>query len=94
MHPRSRPAVATREPNGLEISKDHPRSSSLYTPEIPYDTMASALTLGLGILGAGLAGRVGMQMWRASRGGAEQFVKGGFKAKMDKTEALAVLGLR
>ncbi|RSH87426.1 mitochondrial import inner membrane translocase subunit TIM14 [Saitozyma podzolica] len=56
--------------------------------------MASALTVGLGLLGAGLAGRVAFQMMRASRGGAEQWVKGGFKAKMDKAEAMAVLGLR
>ena len=54
----------------------------------------SALVLGLGILGAGLGGRVAWQMFRASRGGAEQFLKGGFKAKMDKSEALQVLGLR
>ncbi|GFZ43998.1 Mitochondrial import inner membrane translocase subunit tim14 [Saitozyma sp. JCM 24511] len=56
--------------------------------------MASALTVGLGLLGAGLAGRVAFQMMRAGRGGAEQWVKGGFKAKMDKAEAMAVLGLR
>lgn len=54
----------------------------------------ASLSLGLGILGAGLAGRVAYQLFRASKGGAEQFVKGGFKAKMDKAEALAVLGLR
>jgi DnaJ family protein C protein 19 len=56
--------------------------------------MASALALGLGILGAGLAGRVGLQMMRASRGGAEQFLKGGFKPKMDRAEAIQVLGLK
>lgn len=56
--------------------------------------MASALTLGLGLLGAGLAGRVAFQMIRAGKGGAEQFVKGGFKGKMDKVEAMQILGLR
>lgn len=56
--------------------------------------MMSAIALGLGILGAGLGGRVLYQMLRASRGGAEQFLKGGFKAKMDKSEAQQVLGLR
>lgn len=56
--------------------------------------MASALSLGLGLLGAGLAGRVVFQMMRASRGGAEQFLKGGFKPKMDRAEAIQVLGLR
>lgn len=56
--------------------------------------MASALSLGLGLLGAGLAGRVAFQMLRAGKGGAEQFVKGGFKGKMDKAEAMQILGLR
>lgn len=56
--------------------------------------MASVLSLGLGLLGAGLAGRVVFQMMRAGKGGAEQFVKGGFKGKMDKVEAMQILGLR
>ncbi|AAW40791.2 chaperone protein [Cryptococcus neoformans] len=56
--------------------------------------MASPLVVGLGLLGAGLAGRVGYQMMRASRGGAQEFLKGGFKAKMDRSEAIQVLGLR
>ena len=53
----------------------------------------SAIALGLGILGAGLGGRIVWQFYRA-RGPAEQFLRGGFKAKMDKSEALQVLGLR
>ncbi|WRT66320.1 uncharacterized protein IL334_003275 [Kwoniella shivajii] len=56
--------------------------------------MASLTVVGLSILGAGLAGRVGYQMFRASAGGADKFLKGGFKGKMDKAEALQVLGLR
>lgn len=56
--------------------------------------MASPLVVGLGLLGAGLAGRVGYQMMRASRGGAQEFLKGGFKAKMDRSEAIQILGLR
>ena len=56
--------------------------------------MASALTLGLGLLGAGLGGRVLYQMYRVSRGPAEQFLKGGFKAKMDRKEAIQILGLK
>ncbi|KAK4689066.1 hypothetical protein P7C73_g1026, partial [Tremellales sp. Uapishka_1] len=56
--------------------------------------MASALTIGLGLLGAGLGGRVLFQALRASGSGADKFVKGGFKAKMDKAEAMAILGLR
>lgn len=55
----------------------------------------SALAIGLGILGAGFGGRVAYQMFRAgARGGADKWVKGGFKAKMDKLEATQVLGLR
>ncbi|ODO08123.1 chaperone [Cryptococcus wingfieldii CBS 7118] len=56
--------------------------------------MASPLVVGLSLLGAGLAGRVGYQMMRASSGGAKEFLKGGFKGKMDRSEALQVLGLR
>jgi hypothetical protein len=66
-----------------------------YTSKATRSTSAMAsLSLGLGILGAGLAGRVAYQLFRGGKGGAEQFVRGGFKAKMDKAEALAVLGLR
>jgi hypothetical protein len=65
--------------------KHHPNNQS---------TM-SALAIGLGILGAGFGGRVAYQMFRAgARGGADKWVKGGFKAKMDKLEATQVLGLR
>nr|ODN88313.1 chaperone [Cryptococcus depauperatus CBS 7841]ODN97659.1 chaperone [Cryptococcus depauperatus CBS 7855] len=56
--------------------------------------MASPIVLGLGLLGAGLVGRVGYQFFRASRGGVQEFLRGGFKAKMDKSEALQILGLR
>lgn len=56
--------------------------------------MASALSLGLGLLGAGLAGRVAYQFMRVGKSGAEQFVKGGFKGKMDRGEAIQILGLR
>ncbi|WVQ82368.1 hypothetical protein IAT38_004496 [Cryptococcus sp. DSM 104549] len=55
--------------------------------------MASLTVVGLGLLGAGLGGRVAYQMYRASRG-APEFLRGGFKAKMDKNEALQILGLR
>ncbi|WWD17346.1 hypothetical protein CI109_101787 [Kwoniella shandongensis] len=56
--------------------------------------MASALVLGLSILGAGLGGRVAYQMFRATASGASPFLKGGFKGKMDKAEALQILGLK
>lgn len=54
----------------------------------------SALAVGLGILGAGFGGRVLYQMMRGARGGADKWVKGGFKGKMDKAEAIQILGLR
>lgn len=56
-------------------------------------TMASALVLGLGTLGAGFAGLTAMRMLRGARG-ADKFLKGGFKAKMDRSEAISILGLR
>lgn len=59
----------------------------------PTLTMASALTIGLGLLGAGLGGRALMQILRAGKS-SEAFLKGGFKAKMDKSEALQILGLK
>lgn len=53
----------------------------------------STLAYGLGLLGAGFAGRVAYQMMRGAKG-ADKFLKGGFKPKMDKAEAIKVLGLR
>ncbi|KAH8084615.1 putative chaperone [Filobasidium floriforme] len=57
--------------------------------------MSTPITIGLGILGAGLGGRV---LWQAFRGGAaagaSKFAKGGFQGKMDKSEAMQVLGLK
>lgn len=53
----------------------------------------STLAVGLGLLGAGFAGRVAWQMMRGARH-ADKFLKGGFKPKMDKSEAIQVLGLR
>lgn len=53
--------------------------------------MATPLLVGIGALAAAFAGR---QFMRRSAGAAEQWVKGGFKAKMDRKEAIAILGLR
>ncbi|KAI0034236.1 hypothetical protein K488DRAFT_84211 [Vararia minispora EC-137] len=53
--------------------------------------MATAVAVGLGAVAAGLIGR---QILRSSRGAAEQWVKGGFKARMDRREAIAILGLK
>ncbi|KAH8827225.1 hypothetical protein DL96DRAFT_1710364 [Flagelloscypha sp. PMI_526] len=54
--------------------------------------MSTPLVLGLGALGLGLAGR--MLLTRGAKAGAEQFVRGGFRSKMDRNEALLILGLR
>jgi len=57
--------------------------------------MSTPITIGLGILGAGLGGRV---LWQALRGGASvgaaNFAVGGFQGKMDKSEAMKVLGIK
>lgn len=55
--------------------------------------MASALVIGLGTLGAGFAGLTALRMMRGVKG-AEKFVRGGFKGKMDRSEAIQILGLR
>jgi hypothetical protein len=54
--------------------------------------MATPFLVGIGAIAAGLAGRHFLR--RSARGAADEWVKGGFKAKMDRKEALAVLGLK
>lgn len=54
--------------------------------------MATPFLVGIGAIAAGLAGRHFLR--RSARGAADQWVKGGFKAKMDRKEALAILGLK
>ena len=54
--------------------------------------MATPFFIGIGAIAAGLAGRHFIR--RSAMGAADQWVKGGFKAKMDRKEALAVLGLK
>lgn len=57
--------------------------------------MSSPITIGLGLLGAGLGGRVIWQMMRnGARAGGQQWAKGGFQGKMDRGEAMSVLGLK
>lgn len=53
--------------------------------------MATPLLVGVGAIAAAFAGR---QFMRRSAGAAEQWAKGGFKAKMDRKEAIAILGLK
>ncbi|KAI0956191.1 hypothetical protein AcV7_006652 [Taiwanofungus camphoratus] len=57
--------------------------------------MATPIILGVGAVAAAIAGR---QLMRSgiigAKGAAEQWAKGGFKAKMDRREAIAILGLK
>lgn len=57
--------------------------------------MATPILVGVGTIAAALVGR---QLFRSGVIGAgraaDQWVKGGFKAKMDRKEAIAILGLR
>ncbi len=54
--------------------------------------MATPLAFGVGAITAALVGR--QLLRRAGQGAAEQWVKGGFKAKIDRKEAIAILGLK
>lgn len=55
----------------------------------------SMLIPALGVLGAILAAQAARQVFRAFQPrGANAWVKGGFKGKMDRSEAMMVLGLR
>ncbi|KAJ8486781.1 hypothetical protein ONZ51_g4630 [Trametes cubensis] len=57
--------------------------------------MSTPILIGVGAIAAAVAGRSLMR--RGLLGGknaAEQWVKGGFKAKMDRKEAIAILGLK
>lgn len=54
--------------------------------------MATPLLIGLGALGAAIAGR--QLLRQGARKGAQEFAKGGFKSKMDRAEAFEILGLK
>ncbi|KAI1797128.1 hypothetical protein LXA43DRAFT_878305 [Ganoderma leucocontextum] len=57
--------------------------------------MSTPIIIGVGAIAAAIAGRSLVR--RGLLGGknaAEQWVKGGFKAKMDRKEAIAILGLK
>ncbi|KAH9838485.1 uncharacterized protein C8Q71DRAFT_807405 [Rhodofomes roseus] len=54
--------------------------------------MATPFLVGVGAIAAAVVGR--QMIRRAGQGAAEQWVKGGFKAKMDRKEAIAILGLK
>lgn len=54
--------------------------------------MATPFLIGVGAIAAAVAGRTLIR--RAGKNAADQWVKGGFKAKMDRKEAIDILGLK
>jgi DnaJ family protein C protein 19 len=57
--------------------------------------MATPVIIGIGAIAAALAGRTLIRRGViGSAGAAEQWVRGGFRAKMDRREAIAILGLK
>ncbi|TCD69363.1 mitochondrial import inner membrane translocase subunit TIM14 [Steccherinum ochraceum] len=57
--------------------------------------MATPIIVGVGAIAAAIAGRSLMRRGMlGGKGAAEQWVKGGFKSKMDRREAIAILGLK
>ncbi|KAF7327650.1 hypothetical protein MKEN_00344400 [Mycena kentingensis (nom. inval.)] len=54
--------------------------------------MATPVIVGVGALTAALVGRAILR--RGAAAAADQWVKGGFRAKMDRKEAVAILGLK
>ena len=57
--------------------------------------MATPFIIGIGAITAAIVGRSLVRRGLfAGRGAAEEWVKGGFKARMDRKEAIAILGLK
>lgn len=57
--------------------------------------MATPIIIGFGAIAAALAGRHMVKRGIiGGKGAAEQWAKGGFKSKMDRKEAIAILGLK
>ncbi|KAF8199696.1 hypothetical protein BJ912DRAFT_873993 [Pholiota molesta] len=57
--------------------------------------MATPVIVGVGAIAAAILGRSLFKKGLfIGKGAAEQFVKGGFKAKMDRKEAIQILGLK
>jgi hypothetical protein len=57
--------------------------------------MATPVILGVSAVAAAILGRSIIQRGLfLGKNGAEQWVKGGFRAKMDRKEAIAILGLK
>ena len=76
--------------------RDIYRASSVRDCESSSDFgMATPIIIGIGAVTAAIVGRSLIRRGLfAGRGAAEEWVKGGFKAKMDRKEAIAILGLR
>ena len=56
--------------------------------------MATPIIIGVGAIAAAIVGRQLVRRGLLGIGAAEQWAKGGFKAKMDRKEAIAILGLK
>jgi len=57
--------------------------------------MATPIILGAGVIAAAVVGRhIARNGLRFGKQVGEEFVKGGFKTRMDRREALDILGLR
>jgi len=56
--------------------------------------MSTPVILGIGAITAALVGRALVRNGVIGRATTEQWVKGGFKAKMDRKEAIQILGLK
>ncbi|KAF9648683.1 hypothetical protein BDM02DRAFT_3143793 [Thelephora ganbajun] len=57
--------------------------------------MSTPIILGVGAIAAAIAGRTLVRRGIiGGRGVAQEWARGGFKAKMDRKEALSILGLR
>ncbi|KAF8969178.1 hypothetical protein BDZ97DRAFT_1902644 [Flammula alnicola] len=57
--------------------------------------MSWRMSLGVGAIAAAILGRSILKRGLfAGKGAAEQWAKGGFRAKMDRKEAIAILGLK
>lgn len=62
---------------------------------MPENDMATPIIIGVGAIAAALGGRHLLKRGLlGGKGAAEQWAKGGFKAKMDRAEAISILGLK
>lgn len=84
--------LAVKVASEFESSTFHP---PLLVPRVCLVDMATPVILGVSAIAAAVLGRsLIKQGMFVGKKGAEQFVKGGFRAKMDRKEAIAILGLK